>query len=146
MKPIIRRLFNELAQLITKLRIVAACIYKWVKRAWRIVSANPSRSDELSNGQRFLGMLIAIALIVFGFVVWYSPPTHSFMEIGPSGDVVKATKEQTEGATPFLVLVVGGLIILGFVLNRLRFTKITAAMLARKPKMREKRRNITTIK
>lgn len=92
------------------------------------MSSNRSvRRDELTGTQRLSGAFAALALIVIGFRVWYFPPTHSLVELGPHGEVVRTTKEQADGTTPFLVLVLSGVVLLGFVLNGLRFTKITAA-------------------
>ncbi|WP_280570759.1 hypothetical protein [Chromohalobacter sp. 296-RDG] len=99
-----------------------------------MTSNKPARRDELTSKQRFWGVVAASALILIGFLVWYFPPIHSLVERGPDGKAINTIYEQVDGTTPFSILVIGGLILLGFVLNGLRFTKITAGSVSAEAK------------
>lgn len=92
--------------------------------------SNQSRRDELTKRQRIVGSFIAAALIAISFLVLYNPPSKSKVETDGRRVILNLVKEDQDATTPFLALFLGGLGILAFTLNGLRFSKISAAGLS----------------
>lgn len=84
------------------------------------------QTDELNNFERKVGFGVSGVLIVLAFIVLYCPPSRSTVETNQNGTVIKTLEEMQDPTMPFLALFLGGLTVLAFTLNGLRFSKVSA--------------------
>ncbi|WP_167539415.1 hypothetical protein [Thioalkalivibrio thiocyanoxidans] len=85
------------------------------------------RYEELTTGQKVAGCIVAAVVFLIAIVVWVNPPVQVVTEYSREGDILGVTERDFDATTPFTILTIGALIIVGYVLNGLRFSRISAA-------------------
>ncbi len=76
---------------------------------------------------RWASGITAMFLILFAFLIVYSPPIRSSQEFDGTGNIIKNTITQAEIDIPFVTVFVGGLSLLLFAINGLLISKLSAA-------------------
>jgi hypothetical protein len=85
------------------------------------------RYGELTTGQKVSGYVAAGLVFFVAIIVWANPPVQAITEYSSKGDIVGVTERELDATTPFTILLVGALIIVGYVINGLRFSRVSAA-------------------